>query len=88
MQLFNNNKKYDICKEIVNKIYTQKTSNRNSLKEPRFLDWINKNFKSTTISMYKELKKTNFKRLKENIKVMNQQIEDINKETEIIKIKI
>lgn len=47
----------------------------------------NKNFKVSIINMFKELKKTMLKDAKESIMTVFHQIENINKEIEIIKKK-
>lgn len=47
----------------------------------------NKNFKVAIINMFKELKKTMLKDAKESIMTVFHQIENINKEIEIIKKK-
>ena len=51
------------------------------------MKFLSKAFKLSTFKMFKELKETTPKALKESIKTMFPQIEDISIETEIIKIK-
>lgn len=46
-----------------------------------------KRFKSAVMNMFKELKENMFKELKINMTVMTQQIDNINKDIEIIKKK-
>lgn len=55
------------------------------LKEAQMLDLLNKDFKSSIINMFKSLKETMSKELKERKKMMSHQIENINNEMEIIK---
>lgn len=49
------------------------------------LDLSDKDFKTTTISMFKELKKPMFKELKECMMTVSHQIQSIGKEIEITK---
>ena len=49
------------------------------------MDLIDKDFISVVINMFKELKETMFKELKKNLTTISYQIQDINKEIEIIK---
>ena len=44
------------------------------------LDSADKDFRATVINMFKEVKETMLKELKENIVIMTQQIEILNKE--------
>lgn len=48
------------------------------------LDFLEKNFKSAILNMSKALKETISKELKEGMRTMFHQIENINKETKII----
>lgn len=49
------------------------------------LDLIHKDFKVAIISMFKELKKSMINKIKEGMMTLSYQIEDISKETQIIK---
>lgn len=53
-----------------------------SLKEAQTLNLIDEYLKSTIINVLKKLKKITYKELKENIRTMYHQIENINEETE------
>lgn len=46
-----------------------------------------KDFKATIINIYKDLKETMLKKFVKNTMTMSNQIENINKETELIKTK-
>ena len=45
---------------------------------------LNKDFKLVIVNIFKELKETVFKEVKESVRTMSHQMENINKETEII----
>ena len=49
------------------------------------LDLLYQNFESAVTTIFKDLRKLISKELKESVKITSQQIENINKEVEIIK---
>lgn len=51
------------------------------------LELADKDFKATIINIYKDLKETMLKKFVKNTMTMSYQIENINKETELIKTK-
>ena len=51
----------------------------------RILDLLYQNFESAVTPIFKDLRKLISKDLKESVKITSQQIENINKEVEIIK---
>ena len=60
-------------------------ASKNHSTEPQMLYFVSKNFKIALITMFKEQKNTMLKKLKEGMLALIQQIQNINKQMEIIK---
>ena len=68
-------------------IYTKKILTEIVFEQAQVLDLLDKDFKSAVANMFKKLKKKkkSSKQLKESMRRVSHHIENINKETEIIK---
>lgn len=66
-------------------MHRKKKAIETSPEEGKRLDFLGKNFKLGILNMFKEIKKTKSKKLKESMRTMSHQTENINEEIEIIK---
>lgn len=60
--------------------YTQEKKLETVSEEAQTLDLLNKDFKSAILNLFKELKETMTKELKETIRMIFHQIENVNRE--------